>query len=91
MARTGLRHELEERIRPDWRRTQEVKMADDIIDFGERIESLGAEYGVEALARTGRELADAAREFDVESMDRGFDELRRLARTLDVDLDEESA
>lgn len=62
-------------------------MLDDIVGFAERIESLGSEFGVQVLARSGHELADAAREFDVDAMEQGFDRFRDLARALDVELD----
>ncbi|NBB90586.1 MAG: PAS domain S-box protein [Spirochaetes bacterium] len=85
--RERLRQAIKDRVRPQWRRTQEVKMRDDIVGFAERIESLGGEFGVQALARNGHDLAEAAREFDVEAMEQGLDRFRDLARALDVELD----
>ena len=37
--RERLRQAIKDRVRPQWRRTQEVKMRDDIVGFAERIES----------------------------------------------------
>ncbi len=85
--RERLRGAIRDRIRPQWRRTQEVKMLDDIVGFAERVESLGSEFGVQVLARSGHDLADAAREFDVDAMEEGLDRFRHLARALDVELD----
>jgi hypothetical protein len=62
-------------------------MLDDIVGFAERIESLGSEFGVQVLTRSGHDLADAAREFDVDAMEQGLDRFRHLARALDVELD----
>jgi PAS domain S-box-containing protein len=87
--REALRQAIETRIRPGWRRTQQVKMVDDIVSLAEEFETLGAEFGVEAIARNGHDLADAAREFDVEAMEDGFNRFRTLARTLEVELDED--
>ncbi len=85
--RERLRRAIRSRIHPQWRRTQEVKMRDDIVGFAERIESLGSEFGVQVLARSGHDLAEAAREFDVDAMEQGLDRFRHLARALDVELD----
>jgi hypothetical protein len=85
--RDELRRAIERRISPEWRKTQEVKMLENIVSLAERVQSLGAEFGVEALTRSGHELADAAREFDVDAMEEGFDRFRSLARTLEIDLD----
>ncbi|MFP4373285.1 MAG: PAS domain S-box protein [Spirochaetaceae bacterium] len=85
--RDRLRRAIRSRVRPKWRRTQEVKMLDEIVGVAERIESLGTEFGMQILEHSGRELAEAAREFDIDAMERGFERFRGLARALDVELD----
>ncbi len=86
-VRENLARAVEEQIMPDWKRTQEVKMLDEIVDFGERIETLGRRFAVDEIAQNGRRLADAAAESDVETMDRMLKQFRALAQQLDIDLD----